>query len=149
MTALLVKTLLMFFLIKLVILENGYVSEVKMNTKAHCYGFSKEVVTVKSEMQCVHNCLRKRCNLLNYNAKGKKKENCEVMKKVGKCKELSHQSEWKLMTFVVREYDVNLSECLIYWMISKYPRLRYSLLFYNGAHVNFVEYLQGRIQREI
>ena len=120
MAVLLVKIILIFFFIRLVILEKrGYVSEVKMNMKTQCVGSTKEVFTVKREMQCVHYCLRKRCNLLNYNTKGATKDNCEVMKKVGKCTELSDQSDWKLMSVLVRDLDAYNPECFMHCMISR------------------------------
>ena len=112
MAALLVNMILFFFLIKPVILDKGYVSEVKINTKVQCASSSTEVFTVKSEMQCAHQCLRKKCNLLNYNAERGKEDNCEVLRKVGKCTEFFHQFGWKLMTFVVKEVNAYIFSML-------------------------------------
>ena len=101
--AVMMKMVTILLLIQPVFLDQGYVSEVKMNKKVQCAGSSKDTFTVKGEMQCTHHCLRQRCNLLNYSTKRGEKDNCEVMKKVGTCSELHDQSDWKLMTFVVKE----------------------------------------------
>ena len=112
MAVCLVSMMLLFFFIKPVILDKGFVSEVKMNTKVQCAGSSTEVFTVKSEIQCTHKCLRKRCNLLNYNAKRGGKDNCEVLKKVRKCTESFHQHGWTSMTFVVKKLNAYIFSML-------------------------------------
>ena len=95
------------FFIKIAISKTGFTDEILMDKKFHCIGHATEVFTVKSEIQCAHLCLRRRCNLLNYNTVGRK-ENCEVIADGRLCSTAIDQKHWKAMVFKVRFYKNKL-----------------------------------------
>lgn len=70
-------------------------SDVYMNKKFQCTRAVKDVFTVSSEIECSHRYVRRNCNRLNYNMERGKKENCEVLTKVGECSVRSDQGDWK------------------------------------------------------
>ena len=90
-----------FFLVKSVISDTGFIDEILMDKKFHCSGHTTELFSVKSEIQCAHRCSRKKCNQLNYNTVGSK-ENCEVIAGGRLCSMAIDQKYWKAMVFKVK-----------------------------------------------
>ena len=93
--------ILVFILMKRAIAEKGFVNDVQLNAKYVCSEAAKEIFTVKSGVQCNHRCLRRRCNLLNYNTKEGKRDNCEVFTDNGECYTVFDQEDWNAMAVEV------------------------------------------------
>ena len=114
MLSLVVKVTILFLLAKPAILGSGFVKDVLMNKKIDCPRATKELLTMKSEMQCVHRCLRNKCMQLNYNV-DEKVRNCEVLTGITECSAVAHQINWKAMIF-----EVNLFQYMLFYVLIRF-----------------------------
>lgn len=93
------KTIIILFLIKNSICDKGFVNEVFLNKRFYCAHGSNETSTVTSQIQCIHRCLRKKCELLNYNVNQGMKDNCEVFTLTIDCAIMTNQENWMAVGF--------------------------------------------------
>ena len=100
-----IKVAFGFFFIQRAFSHKGFVDDVLIDTKVVCPVTAKEVFTVKSEIQCTHRCLRKKCKMLNYYMKEGTEENCEVFTGTDECSTAIDQLDWKAVSFLVRLFQ--------------------------------------------
>ena len=99
------KFIFVVFFIKSVISDTGSINEIFMDKHFDCIGDGTAVFSVKSEIQCAHLCLRKKCNLLNYNTVKGRNENCEVITDGRHCSKAVDQKHWIAMVFKVKLFQ--------------------------------------------
>ena len=115
MAAVIIKVLIVSLFVTSLHCNKGHVTDVLINRRFSCPRASKEIHKIESEIQCTHRCLRKRCKVLNYNAKEENRENCEII--TGECSSKSNEENWKAVTLQVNTfgpviYDVTFEEDL-------------------------------------
>ena len=108
MAAKLLEIVLIVFFIKAAILDVAFVNDVYVNKKFYCDKALKYPFIVKSQIQCIHLCLRKNCTLINYNMKERDKENCEIFTKSSKCSTVVNQENW-IATAMKKTVEVNFA----------------------------------------
>ena len=101
MGAIKIKIILFICWIKYSMFDKGSITDVHMNKKFACPLAAMESFFVKSEIQCTHRCLRRKCKLLNYKNEGTDSENCEVFMESGGCSIEMNQKNWKAVTLEV------------------------------------------------
>ena len=92
---------LLFLIIKKSILDKGIVNDAYENKKFSCNGVSKIALVAKSQIQCIHLCMRKSCKVLNYKTAESGTENCEVFAGGSKCSNLVYKENWIAIDFKV------------------------------------------------
>jgi len=107
MAAKLFNLLLIFFFIKSSTLKTATIKDVHMNKKFSCEEVSKYTLSVKSQIQCAHICLRKNCTLVNYNTETTF-ENCEVLSYTSACSIVLWQKNWLAITVQPKETTTGL-----------------------------------------
>ena len=96
-----IAILLMVFFTKNAIFHRAFVSDVYMDKKFYCLNAFKYSFIVKSQLQCIHLCLKKNCTFINYNMKENYKENCEILTEGGKCSTVVGQKNWMAMSMTM------------------------------------------------
>ena len=118
-----IKLKLVFLFIKYAVLDKGSTKDVFVNAKNYCPRAAMRAYFVKSDIQCTHRCLRKKCKLLNYKKKAKDIENCEIFSDIGDCSVIPDQEGWKAMIFEVKWFWMlcGLSNSNLYsWLFTCY-----------------------------
>ena len=103
-----IQIVLIFIIIKNAILDTGIVNDVYKNKRFYCEGASKYAFNVNSQIQCIHRCLWKNCQLLNYKTVESGTENCEVFMESSQCLSISYEENWIAMEFQVYFHIYNL-----------------------------------------
>ena len=101
----LIDLILILFFIKNSTLKKAIVDDVYMNKKFSCEGVPKYSFSVKSQIQCVHLCLRKNCTLVNYNTDETTTENCEVFPDSDSCSAVVWQENWAAI--IIQVFSIN------------------------------------------
>ena len=96
-----IQIALIFIIIKNAIMDTGIINDVYENKKFYCEGDSKHVFVVKSQIQCIHRCLSKKCKLLNYKTVESGTENCEVFTEGSQRLSIIYEENWMAMQFQV------------------------------------------------
>lgn len=102
-----VPCVLILLLVKYISCNGGSAREVLVGKKFFSPLASGETLTVMTEIQCVHRCLRKVCRHVNYNTEPGMKDNCEIYPTAKHDIEFStlvDQENWKAIIFQVQLY---------------------------------------------
>ena len=102
MTAKRIGMLLIILFTSNAIFDRAFVNDVYMHKKFYCQNALKYSFIVKSQLQCIHLCLRKDCSFINYNMKENDEENCEIFTESAECSIVVGQDMWMAMSTIIR-----------------------------------------------
>ena len=96
-----IAMVVILYIMKTVICDKGYVKDIYIHKRFNCEGRLKYGFYAKSQIQCIHYCIRTNCRYVNYMMTEGGKVNCEVLSETSECSSVMHEENWMAVSLEV------------------------------------------------